>query len=1184
MAQIGVAASALVGRGIGGFVGGPLGAAVGGVAGGLIGSFIFNRAQKPLIPDWQMASSSFGHPISIVYGQAKVPGNFIWESGVTTKSHGLFGGKGLGGQQSQNSYYQSAAAVFCEGPATLLKIWLDGKLFYDTTSANPHELTGRGGGFAIRTYSGDEAQMPDVEIADWVHNHALPADACPAYRGLSYIVMHAVDLAAHGMRMPSVAALMSTNATATTIFKTFERFSTDASTGSAGAVAVTADWGVGLAYQLASDGVRAYNIQSGQQTAKGPSSIPGDPAIDGASPPAVPIRSIAAGDSTYLYATTKLHGGGFGVSYFDVLTIDPGSLAIRHQVRLFGSGGAFLVDHFLGRLIATRVQAPFGTFDLVAGTWFVGALPIIINPDTGAWWEVPSPVGSGTAFGGERGICWGKNEPVTGDVDLWITVPSNDGVTIALFQLTLKADQWTHVRDPSFTLDQNENLASTLVVPPPVHTFTSADFGTTGPISGGLSVAYDASDNSILIGSVTGVAGVTSFKWRDGAIVWTSASTAIGSGNTNINLGTVSGGWGGGSIGIKSSATGTDTGSPVGGSVIVPAAGVQQIWDSYSKGLLYWGSDGLLHMAYTLRTGGGLVNIADIIADLCARVDIAADMIDVSDVTQQCVGYVVQGGIPASQAIADLCQSFHIDIVESDYRLKFIPRGGVSVVDLVQANLAPLSPQDQASYWQETRAQEQEMPLQINVRWIDPDIDYQPNTTYAKRVSYAPVRTQFARRVQTVDLPVITDLITARRIAESWLFTLWAERTTYQTGLGLAHLWLDPGDMVRVTMENGDFYQVRIEQFDMGADWAIHATMSAENATTYAPNSSTTRGGDVSFVPQTMIPDAFAELAQFNIPLLQDSDDLGGTETRIYYAALPSDPANTTIARLFRSTDGSAYPQFDSITGFPDWGRPRAALGTTAAPFTVDFTNTLTITLGPGVPAPSSCSYDDMMNGANAALVGQEVIQFQTVADNADGSITISTLLRARRGTEWAVGGHVAGELFILLVAGEIKANRLTLSEIGQLEYYKLVPAGRFIDQMPTNPFTYLGYDLMPYAPVQLARAPDGGNVTLSWIRRTRIGGLLLDGTDTAPLGEASERYDAFLLPNAGALAAFDPDTPATYRRAFLVLSSPTVSYTAAMMTADGVTPATDTLYLVVYQRSIVVGRGFQAYAALPPF
>ena len=60
---------------------------------------------------------------------------------------------------------------------------------------------------------------------------------------------------------------------------------------------------------------------------------------------------------------------------------------------------------------------------------------------------------------------------------------------------------------------------------------------------------------------------------------------------------------------------------------------------------------------------------------------------------------------------------------------------------------------------------------------------------------------------------------------------------------------------------------------------------------------------------------------------------------------------------------------------------------------------------------------------------------------------------------------------------------------------------------------TLAGNDLKPYAPAQLeATGSWGSNVTLSWQRRTRVGGALLDGSGEVPLAEDSEQYDLEIL------------------------------------------------------------------------
>jgi hypothetical protein len=51
-----------------------------------------------------------------------------------------------------------------------------------------------------------------------------------------------------------------------------------------------------------------------------------------------------------------------------------------------------------------------------------------------------------------------------------------------------------------------------------------------------------------------------------------------------------------------------------------------------------------------------------------------------------------------------------------------------------------------------------------------------------------------------------------------------------------------------------------------------------------------------------------------------------------------------------------------------------------------------------------SCTLDELLAGKNAAIVGDEIIQFMTATVQPDGkTYKLTNLLRARRGTNYAV-------------------------------------------------------------------------------------------------------------------------------------------------------------------------------------
>ena len=1178
-AQAGGAALMIGGQLLGSFIGGPIGGAIGGLAGGIIGSLLFNRSAKPLISDAQLATSSYGHFIPILYGKGRFAATVIWQSDINTKSHGLFG-KGMG--QTTYSYYQSAAFAFVQGPAKLLKVWLDQKLFYDATSTNPVEITKYP--FPARIYMGDEVQLPDFLIEDWVAAYVIPGSSCPAYRGLAYIVFDHVDIGHYGNRLPNVTASWATDYEEKILGTQMIPWVNDVSDVYGEAMgfgsSISTDWISGRIYTQSNDGaVRVFDLHSGQCVAA--------KAFDdlwpaGEKPPwltgvVYPVGPSAVCQGSFMYFVLSAEGWGFSAS---ILTIDPNTLLVVNTVPVplcpYPQGIFKLVPFQI-------VSVGFDPADMLVVCQDIWGASII-NPKTGA-----SSATIPLHWGGidvTTAVVIGKQDTVVGTVEVWF-LNSNflfDGTASLYIYKTIVSGS-----DPSAAADLT--TLEGILYP--------SDFGITIVGEGAmqdLNGVYDASDDTLIISNgavglyTPGTSSGRAIKWKAGttdatidptwtveyimpqAAVWSNAVTSYYQTDGGIIGNAMGPYW------VTQAATGS-----IEGPYTAPDLpfGVFYI-HGYSSSLnalvvTGWGTG--IWVVYLQRVAAADVPVANILSDLCLRAGLDAGSFDVSGVTETTIGYAIMEEKSYGQCISDLCQTYQIDMVESDYMLKFVQRGNAPIVTIPQADLGSLDA-DPSHFWEAKRALEQEMPLQLNVKYSDPDLDFQPGASYTKRTAL-PVPTVFSRRVKTIDLPVVATNVQARHVAESWLYTMWAERDTYKTALGQKYLWLDPTDNVTVAFDDGDQLTVRIQTVDMGDDYSLKLDLASEDATTYV--ASTSPGALISFPPQTITQTAFIDLLQFNTPLLQDSDDLGGAQMRTYFAGGPTSAlAPSAAATLYHSIDGSAWPPYADMSDFADWGTATGPLGSTVAAFSTDYVNTVSFILSPGSTPPTSCNYVDMMNGENAALVGSEIIQFMLVTSNSDGSFTLSNLLRGRRGTEWAVETHVTGERVIFLAIGQIQPGKLPLSQRGSTTLWKLVPSGRFLDSTPADSFAYRGYDLMPYAPVNAERSFTGSDLMLTWIRRTRLGGLLVDGTDTAPLGEESEGYEVYLLDTPD-LAGFSPTDPATYRRAFLALTSPTLTYTAAQMVTDGFDITTDTIHAVIYQLSAVVGRGFPGFHVLPP-
>jgi hypothetical protein len=300
-----------------------------------------------------------------------------------------------------------------------------------------------------------------------------------------------------------------------------------------------------------------------------------------------------------------------------------------------------------------------------------------------------------------------------------------------------------------------------------------------------------------------------------------------------------------------------------------------------------------------------------------------------------------------------------------------------------------------------------------------------------------------------------------------------------------------------------------------------------------------------------------------NVNALRDVDNDPG-----FYVAATSNAKNWPGAVLYQSSDGGAsFQSIANLTVRATMGQTLTALGSFDSN-TIDDINTVRVSLYYGVL--SSVTYAALLEGAQAALIGDELIYFRTAHLNADRTYTLSGLLRGRRGTEDKIYGHMPGERFVLLTPATIKRIGQSTSDIGKTRLYKAVTSGLPFASVPTQSFKNEGAALKPYSVAQLGggRNPDGA-VLLSWVRRGRLSGEWRDYVDV-PLSEEFERYEIeFCTPAFGSVV-----------RMVTVENATSYTYETANQTADFGSPQAS-LYVRIYQISATVGRGYPATAII---
>jgi hypothetical protein len=152
-----------------------------------------------------------------------------------------------------------------------------------------------------------------------------------------------------------------------------------------------------------------------------------------------------------------------------------------------------------------------------------------------------------------------------------------------------------------------------------------------------------------------------------------------------------------------------------------------------------------------------------------------------------------------------------------------------------------------------------------------------------------------------------------------------------------------------------------------------------------------------------------------------------------------------------------------------------------------------------------SRSDDALVDGANLAAVGNELIQFASAEPLGSGQFRLSNLLRGRRGTEWAAAGHAMGEAFTLIEPKSLAVLEAPAGAIGGEA--RIMASGVGDAEEAEQSIEIAGAALQPPSPVHLtARETGAGDLEIQWVRRSRQGWAWLGGSDT-PLGEEAELY-----------------------------------------------------------------------------
>jgi hypothetical protein len=477
------------------------------------------------------------------------------------------------------------------------------------------------------------------------------------------------------------------------------------------------------------------------------------------------------------------------------------------------------------------------------------------------------------------------------------------------------------------------------------------------------------------------------------------------------------------------------------------------------------------------------------------------------------------------------------EAVERDGKLVFRLRANRGAVALEAAQLAEVAALD--GDIETTRAPEAETVGKVRVAYVEAEGDF----TLRQAEAVFPDDDSLA--VSQTDMALVLTPAEARGVTERWLAEARVARDGARFALPRSQARLGAGDVVAL---EGVSYRIdRIEQAEAGLVDAVRVEPSV-----YRPSDA---------AEERVVPRAFAAPVP-TFPVFMDLPLLTGTEVpHAPHLAVAAQPWPGSVG-VWSSADLDGFVlntliTAPSVVGLTESDLPAARIGLW------DRGPALRVRLSSGELA--SASELAVLNGANVMAIGDgspegwEVFQFATASLVAPLTYDLTMRLRGQAGSDADMLPLRPVGSTVVLLNGAARQIELALTARGLARNYRIGTADRGFDDPDVVAVSaaFRGIGLRPYAPAHLRAAAAGGDVALTWVRRTRIDGDSWESAEV-PLNEEREAYLVRVVVASIVVRETEVVTPAW-------------TYTAAARAADGVVGAYE---VQVAQQSARFGAG----------
>ena len=531
-----------------------------------------------------------------------------------------------------------------------------------------------------------------------------------------------------------------------------------------------------------------------------------------------------------------------------------------------------------------------------------------------------------------------------------------------------------------------------------------------------------------------------------------------------------------------------------------------------------WSDGGNYEAGHWLNGRSANQSLAAVIEDLCTAAEVS--QIDTGRAHGVVRGYHVSEVGSARAVLQPVLQAASVDAVEREGRLEFARRTGLAPVPLTRDAFAETGPDGAGP--EVSRLGESETHDHLRLIYLEAESDFSVRAVAASLPDATGVS------VAQSDLPLALTRAEAAALAERWLVEARLARDSLRFALPPSRRDIGAGSVIEL---EGKRYRVdRCELTNLQTLEAVRIDPAVYRDPRIDPEATRWTPYQPPLPPYPVFLD---------LPLIT-----GTEQPHVPHLAVAASPWPGQVAVWSSATEAgftlNTLIDRPALVGVTETPLPRSQPGRW------ERGPALRIRLGSG--QLSSADPLSVLAGGNALAIGDgstdrwEIVQFAEAVLVAPATYDIRTRLRGQLGTDGIMPDLWPAGSTVVVLDGAPRQISLPQSARGLTRNYRIGDAAQGFDGAGVVALAaaFDGIGLRPYSVCHLRKAGQlGSDITLSWIRRTRLDGDSWQSVEV-PLAEETERYRLQIF------------TGSTLLRE-VITTQPGWTYPASLQAVDGV-------------------------------